>query len=310
MNNDSAGVLLSVCGDGWSGGSNIAALNADSQILTGTILVGSDSTLTMNLTNGSVFTGTVGGSITNGKGAAVSDSVGTVNVTLDSTSRWILTGDTYISSFSGNAANVIDNGYTLYVNGVALTGTSPENTGSAEQVTPSDENAVETSTTFSDVPETAWYYKYVTALTKDGVINGMGDGTFAPDGTLTWAQAMKLLLCAHGDLSDVTGDAWADTAMNKAAQLGLCESDQDGDDRAEQDGSEEITRLDFCTAAKLFGLTSDGTGNAFSDCDDPSVLALADAGVINGYPDGTFGPTKTLTRAEISKIIFLLMKLD
>ena len=205
----------------------------------------------------------------------------------------------YISSFSGNAANVIDNGYTLYVNGVALTGTSPENTGSAEQVTPSDENAVETSTTFSDVPETAWYYEYVTALTKDGVINGMGDGTFAPDGTLTWAQAMKLLLCAHGDLSDVTGDAWADTAMSKAAQLGLCES--------VQDGSEEITRLDFCkAAAKLFGLTYDGTGNAFTDCDDSAVLALANAGVINGYPDGSFGPAKTLTRAEISKIIYLL----
>ena len=120
---------------------------------------------------------------------------------------------------------------------------------------------------------------------------------------------MKLLLCAHGDLSDVTGDAWADTAMSKAAQLGLCESKQDGDDRAEQDGNEEITRLDFCTAAaKLFGLASDGTANAFSDCDDAAVLALADAGVINGYPDGTFGPAKTLTRAEISKIIFLLIQ--
>ncbi|MBE6725342.1 MAG: S-layer homology domain-containing protein [Ruminococcaceae bacterium] len=185
------------------------------------------------------------------------------------------------------------------MNGIALTGTSPENTGSAEQVTPSDENAVETSTTFSDVPEAAWYYEYVTALTKDGVINGMGDGTFAPDGTLTWAQAMKLLLCAHGDLSDVTGDAWADTAMSKAAQLGLCES--------VQDGSEEITRLDFCkAAARLFGLIYDGTGNAFTDCDDSAVLALANAGVINGYPDSSFGPAKALTRAEISKIIYLL----
>ena len=91
--------------------------------------------------------------------------------------------------------------------------------------------------------------------------------------------------------------------MKKAAQLGLCES--------EQDGNEEITRLDFCAAAaKLFELASDGTGTAFADCDDPSVLALADAGVINGYPDGTFGPEKTLTRAEISKIIFQITKLD
>ena len=36
---------------------------------------------------------------------------------------WTLTGDAYITSFSGDAANVIANGYTLYVNGVALTGT-------------------------------------------------------------------------------------------------------------------------------------------------------------------------------------------
>ena len=67
----------------------------------------------MNLSSGSVFTGTVSGSITNGKGVAVSSAVGTVNVTLDDTSKWILTGDTYVTSFSGNAANVIDNGYTL-----------------------------------------------------------------------------------------------------------------------------------------------------------------------------------------------------
>ena len=293
VNNDAANVLLSVCDDGWSGGSNIASLNADAQTLTGTILVGSDSTLTMNLSNGSVFTGTVSGNIVNGKGTTVSSEVGTVYVTLDSTSKWILTGDTYITSFSGNAANVISNGCTLYVNGAALSGTSSEDAGSVAQETlvPS----------FSDVPATAWYYEYVTALTQDGVINGMGDGTFAPDGTLTWAQAMKLLLCAHGDLSDVTGSTWASTAMNKAAELGLCE--------AAQDGNAEITRLDFCTAAaKLFGLN--GTGNAFTDCDDASVLALAGAGVINGYPDGSFGPAKTLTRAEISKIIYLLMKLD
>ena len=50
--------------------------------------------------------------------------------------------------------------------------------------------------------------------------------------------------------------------------------------------------------------------NSFTDCDDVAVLALADAGIINGYPDGTFGPAKTLTRAEISKIMYLLMKLD
>jgi hypothetical protein len=63
------------------------------------------------------------GSITNAKGETVSTEVGTVSVTLDDTSTWTLTGDSYITEFSGNAENVISNGYTLYVNGTALTGT-------------------------------------------------------------------------------------------------------------------------------------------------------------------------------------------
>jgi hypothetical protein len=46
-----------------------------------------------------------------------------VNVTLDSSSVWTLTADTDISSFTGDAANVVANGHTLYVNGVALSGT-------------------------------------------------------------------------------------------------------------------------------------------------------------------------------------------
>ena len=121
--NEGSDVLISVCDDGWSGASNIAALNASNQALAGTILVGSDSTLNLNLTEGSSFEGTVSGEITNAKGTVISTEVGTVNVTLDATSIWTLTADTYITSFEGNMENVISNGYTLYVNGTALEGT-------------------------------------------------------------------------------------------------------------------------------------------------------------------------------------------
>ncbi len=152
--------------------------------------------------------------------------------------------------------------------------------------------------TFTDVAKDAWYYDYVTKLAQAGIINGMGDGTFLPDGTLTWAQAMKLLLCAHGDLENVTGADWAQTSIAKAAELGLC--------AAAQNGGLPISRLDFCkAAAKLFNVT--GTGKAFPDCADPDVLALTGIGVINGFDDGTFRPAATLTRAQISKIICLLM---
>ena len=119
-NEDASGVLLSVCDDGWNGAGNVATLNADGQELSGTILVGSNSVLTLSLTNGSSLTGSVSGEIVNAKGDTVSTEVGTVNVSLDSTSTWSLTGDTFISSFSGDTASISFNGYTLYVNGTAV----------------------------------------------------------------------------------------------------------------------------------------------------------------------------------------------
>lgn len=124
LNNEGSDILLSVCDDGWNGASNIAELNADAQSLTGTILVGENSTLKLSLANGSTFEGNISGEITNAEGTQVSTETGTVSVSLDETSTWILTADTYITEFSGNAENVIGNGYTLYVSGAALEGIS------------------------------------------------------------------------------------------------------------------------------------------------------------------------------------------
>ena len=123
VNEDSGNVLLSVCDDGWNGAENNAELYANAQSLSGTILVGSNSKLALTLSDGSAFTGSISGEITNSKGTAISSEVGTVNVMLDETSTWTLTADTYITGFEGNAGQIISNGYTLYVNGVALTGT-------------------------------------------------------------------------------------------------------------------------------------------------------------------------------------------
>ena len=120
INEDSENILLSVCADGWTGDNNVATMNASNQVLEGTILVGDDSEFTLNLTDGSTFTGTFSGEIANAKGDTVSTEIGTVNVTLDSDSTWELTADTYITSFDGDVSNIVSNGYTLYVNGVAV----------------------------------------------------------------------------------------------------------------------------------------------------------------------------------------------
>ncbi len=117
LNNEGSDVLLSVCDDGWSGASNTAEMVADAQALSGTILVGDNSAMSLTLQNGSTFEGTFSGEITNAKGSTVSTQIGTVHVLLDDTSTWTLTADTYITDFEGSMENVVTGGYTLYVNG-------------------------------------------------------------------------------------------------------------------------------------------------------------------------------------------------
>ena len=123
-NEDTANVLISVCDDGWNGGNNKATFNAKAQDLIGAVLVGNNSTLALNLTEGSTFEGYVDGNIVNAANQTVSTEVGTVTVTLDTNSTWTLTAESHVTEFTGTAANVIANGHTLYVNSTALTGTN------------------------------------------------------------------------------------------------------------------------------------------------------------------------------------------
>ena len=112
-NEDAENVLLSVCDDGWNGAGNQAEVNAISQVLEGSILVGDNASLSLSLSEGSTFTGSISGEIANSKGETVSTQVGEVSVTLDGDSTWTLTGDSCVTSFTGDAAQVISGGYTL-----------------------------------------------------------------------------------------------------------------------------------------------------------------------------------------------------
>ena len=151
IENNSDNVLLSVSADGWSGAANSATLNASGQNLTGKILVGSDSNLTINLSDGASMSSIeFSGDITNSSGGTVSTSLGTVNLSVDDTSKLYLSGDTYVNSFSGNAANVITNGYNFYVNGNILDGTtSQDNSAVSDLVVNSQQSLVSASSTFS-----------------------------------------------------------------------------------------------------------------------------------------------------------------
>ncbi len=154
---------------------------------------------------------------------------------------------------------------------------------------------------FADVKASSWFGKYVIDLYNDGIINGTSATTYAPNDTLTWAAALKLLLVSNGDLkaADATGADWSKNVIAKAAELGLV--------AANLDGAKAISRLEFCqVAAKLNKLAESKTESKFTDCTDGYVMALVDAKVINGMTETTFEPDASLTRAQIAKIIYQL----
>lgn len=110
-------ILLSVEGNtssnGWgTEGANggTVAFTATEQELTGSIHVDEISSLDMTMSSNSTFKGQI-----NADGQE-----GDVSVTIDSTSIWALTADSYITSFSGETSQINSNGFTLYVNGEAL----------------------------------------------------------------------------------------------------------------------------------------------------------------------------------------------
>lgn len=93
----------------------------------------------------------------------------------------------------------------------------------------------ETDKSFSDVKEGAWYYDAVQWAVANGITNGMGDGTFAPNKEMTRVELVAFLakyaklegkyVAADADLTVFTDAgqvaAWATEYMNWAVANGL-----------------------------------------------------------------------------------------
>jgi uncharacterized repeat protein (TIGR01451 family) len=97
-----------------------------------------------------------------------------------------------------------------------------------------------TSTTFSDIPQNAWYYKEAELCYNVGIINGYADGTFRPDEPITRAEfAIIAALAAELPNSDkqmfkdVNKDHWAYLVINSAAEAGWVRGYGDGTYRPE-----------------------------------------------------------------------------
>ena len=169
---------------------------------------------------------------------------------------------------------------------------------------------------FTDVPSNAWYAQDVADVQRFGIIEGMGNGKFAPLGTLTLAQAITMAArtyaWSHGDsLSSTGGSLWYEPYVQYADTNGICLTGEFG---TSYNGT--CSRR---TMALLFArVIPEGTKTPLNkvpslpdvpdtDANRP-IYTLYELGILTGNDDrGTFAPERTITRAEVAAILNRLL---
>lgn len=142
-------------------------------------------------------------------------------------------------------------------------------------------------------------------------ISGYPDGTVGPDKTITRAEAAmmfyNLLADKNGDtraFTDVPANQWYTKAVTALAGRGIISGYPDGTFKP----NAPITRAEFVTMAMNFANTDKGTVCSFPDVPQNmwyygAIAGATQNGWISGYPDGTFGPDRYITRAEVTSVI-------
>ena len=147
-------------------------------------------------------------------------------------------------------------------------------------------------------------------------IKGYPNGSFKPTDTITRAEAAtifyrlltdstrKAYATSYNSFKDVPATAWYNTAVSTMAKLGIVNGGADGYFRP----NDPITRAEIAAMiARCDGAYYTGTSTVFSDTYGHWAAGYIDRayelGWINGYPDGTFGPDKTVTRAELMAMV-------
>ena len=179
------------------------------------------------------------------------------------------------------------------------------------------------SMSFTDV--SGWYEDYVYFLAARDIVNGTGNGKFSPDKNITRAQFVTILANLSGDdisgyktssFVDVKPSDWYFKAVQWAYEKGIAAGTG-----GKFDPNDNITRQDIAVmiaryAKKVANYALPETNGAvtFTDSSDISsytsdaVMAVQRAGLISGYSDGSFAPAANATRAQVAKIIALLLQ--
>lgn len=201
--------------------------------------------------------------------------------------------------------------------------------GTTNPVTPSEPSTPQqpgngTLSGFSDMNQAAWADLAVSELSKRGILNGVGDGTFQPQRAVTREEFVKIVVEAFGfgtgtaaaNFSDISAQEWYYPYVASATQLGIVGGTGDGFFGTGRAITREEMAAIICRAAEAKGLElkadkekEDFADNGtISDWARDNVYALQQAGIISGMGDGTFAPGQQCTRAEAAKVVYELTK--
>ena len=146
---------------------------------------------------------------------------------------------------------------------------------------------------------------------------GYSDGTVRPNGKITRAEVATIFFrlldddtrakywSSENNFSDVSADKWYNNAVSTLSRMGVIGGYADGTFRPDA----PISRAEFAKIAVSFTQnTGSATYNYFTDVKTtdwfaPYVTAAKDAGLIEGYSDGSFKPESKITRAEACAIV-------
>ena len=154
-----------------------------------------------------------------------------------------------------------------------------------------------------------WAQNTINKWVDKGDISGYPDGTFRPNNMITRAEFVVLVNNAMGYtksgyayFSDVPSHYWGKNAIQTGVAAGYISGDGNGifrpnDPVTRQEAAAMISRiLDLKqNESRAYRYTD---SYAISNWAKGVVGAVSEAGIMAGYPDGSFGPNRVLTRAK------------
>ncbi|MEM1278870.1 MAG: S-layer homology domain-containing protein [Cyanobacteria bacterium P01_H01_bin.152] len=174
---------------------------------------------------------------------------------------------------------------------------------------------------FTDLPDGYWAKPYVDALTARGVLNGLPDGTFAPNRPLSRAElatqianAFEMAPANAGKaFSDLPIDYWATEPINRAVVMGFMTGYPAGDFRPDA----QVSRLQVLVALATGLALSETTESRqqlprYQDWETVPAWARQQVGAViqariiqpNAQSQGLLRPQDPATRAEVAALVY------